>query len=253
MNLRQDRAPRGRIRRTIGFAAAVLGLTAFSLPPAPASGQESASPNLSTVDHILTTTRSVRRRLDLSRPVEPQVIEEAIEIALQAPTGSNRQNWRFMVVTDPAKKKAVADLYRHSFERYAGERSSQAPSAPGQRIAVSAWHLSDHMHEVPVLLIACIEGRATDPSPAAQAGLYGSILPSAWSLMLALRARGLGSAWTTLHLMREKEVAQLLGIPDSVTQAVLLPIAYYTGTDFQPAPRRPGRELTYWNTWGQTR
>ncbi len=252
MNLRQDRAPKGQTRRLTWFAAA-LGLIAFSLPPVPASGQESASSDLSAIDHVLTTTRSVRRRLDLSRPVEPQVIEEAIEIALQAPTGSNQQNWRFMVVTDPAKKKAVADLYRRSFERYAGARPSQTPSTPGQRIAVSAWHLSDHMHKVPVLLIACIEGRATDPSPAAQAGLYGSILPSSWSLMLALRARGLGSAWTTLHLVREKEVAQLLGIPDSVTQAVLLPIAYYTGTDFKPAPRRPGRELTYWNTWGQTR
>jgi nitroreductase len=252
MNVRQDRAPKGHTRRLTWFAAA-LGLLAFSLPPVPASGQESASPGLSAVDHVLTTTRSVRRRLDLSRPVEPQVIEQAIEIALQAPTGSNQQNWRFMVVTDPAKKKAVADLYRRSFERYAGPRPSQAPSTSGQRIAASAWHLSDHMHEVPVLLIACIEGRPTDPSPAAQAGLYGSILPSAWSLMLALRARGLGSAWTTLHLMREKEVAQLLGIPDSVTQAVLLPIAYYTGTDFKPAPRRPGRELTYWNSWGQTR
>ena len=235
-------------RRPTRFALA-LGLLALSLPPLPASGQESApsSPavaNLGAVDHVLTTTRSVRRRLDLSRPVEPQVIEE---------TGSNQQNWRFMVVTDPAKKKAVADLYRQSFERYAGPRPSDTASTPGGRIATSAWHLSDHMHEVPVLLIACIEGRATDPSPAAQAGLYGSVLPSAWSLMLALRARGLGSAWTTLHLTHEQEVAQLLGIPDSVTQTVLLPIAYFTGTDFKPAPRRPGRELTYWNTWGETR
>ncbi len=252
MNLGQDCAPKGYARRAIGFAV-TLGLIAFGLAPLPVHSQESPSLDLSAVDHVLTTTRSVRRRLDFSRPVEPQVIEEAIEIALQAPTGGNQQSWRFMVITDPDKKKAVADLYRRSFERYAGERPSQVPSTPGQRIAVSAWHLSDHMHEVPVLLIACIEGRVTDPSPAAQAGLYGSILPSAWSLMLALRARGLGSAWTTLHLLHEKEVAQRLGIPDSVTQAVLLPIAYYTGTDFKPAPRRPGRELTYWNTWGQTR
>ena len=246
-----------RLTRFTLFTLA-LGLLAFGLPALPASGQESAPPsptvaNLGAVDHVLTTTRSVRRRLDLSRPVEPQIIEEVIEIALQAPTGSNLQNWRFMVVTDPAKKKAVADLYRQSFERYAGPRPSDAASTPGGRIASSAWHLSDHMHEVPVLLIACIEGRPTDPSPAAQAGLYGSVLPSAWSLMLALRARGLGSAWTTLHLVHEQEVAQLLGIPDSVTQTVLLPIAYFTGTDFKPAPRRPGRELTYWNTWGETR
>ena len=109
------------------------------------------------------------------------------------------------------------------------------------------------MHEVPVLIIACIEGRAENPSPVAQAGLYGSILPSAWSLMLALRARGLGSAWTTLHLVHEKEVEHALGIPDSVTQAVLLPVAYYTGKDFKPGRRRPGKEVTYWNTWGEGR
>ena len=134
-----------RLTRFTLFTLA-LGLLAFSLPPLPASGQESAPPspavaNLGAVDHVLTTTRSVRRRLDLSRPVEPQVIEEAIEIALQAPTGSNLQNWRFMVITDPAKKKAVADLYRQSFERYAGPRPSDAASTPGGRIATSAWHL----------------------------------------------------------------------------------------------------------------
>ncbi len=252
------RKKRAKARPLVWFAAA-LGVISLSLPLVPAHSQESpqatqqsAPVDLTAVDHVLTTTRSVRRRLDLSRPVEPAVIEQAIDIALQAPTGSNQQNWRFMVVTDPAKKKAIADLYRQSFERYAGTRPT-APSTPGERIAASAWHLTDHMHEVPVLVIACIEGRATNPSPAAQAGLYGSILPSAWSLMLALRARGLGSAWTTLHLTHEKEVAQLLGIPDSVTQAVLLPVAYYTGKDFKPAPRRPGRELTYWNTWGENR
>lgn len=241
----------------------ILGGLSLSLPPVPVHSQESAQSSqapqqsapvdLTAVDQVLTTTRSVRRRLDLSRPVEPEVIEEAIDIALQAPTGSNRQNWRFMVVTDPAKKKAIADLYRQSFARYAGARPTKAPSTPSERMTASAWHLANHMHEVPVLIIGCIEGRATNPSPAAQAGLYGSILPSAWSLMLALRARGLGSAWTTLHLTHEQEVAQLLGIPDSVTQAVLLPVAYYTGTDFKPAPRRPGRELTYWNTWGEHR
>ena len=209
--------------------------------------------DLTVVDKLLTTTRTVRRRLDLTRPVEPEVIEEVIEIALQAPSGSNQQNWRFMVVTDPDKKKIVADLYRQSFESYAGPRPSGTPTTSGQRIAVSAWHLSDHMHEVPVLLIGCIEGRPDNPSPAAQAGLYGSILPSAWSLMLALRARGLGSAWTTLHLVEERKVAEALGIPDSVTQAVLLPVAYYTGEDFKPAKRRPGKEVTYWNTWGEGR
>ena len=240
-----------------------LIVTSFGFQPFPSYGDQQAAADkgegqsapldLAVVDKLLTTTRTVRRRLDLTRPVEPEVIEEVIEIALQAPSGSNRQNWRFMVVTDPDKKKTVADLYRQSFESYAGPRPTGTPTTSGQRIAASAWHLSDHMHEVPVLIIGCIEGRPDDPSPAAQAGLYGSILPSAWSLMLALRARGLGSAWTTLHLVEERKVAEALGIPASVTQAVLLPVAYYTGEDFRPAKRRPGKEVTYWNTWGEGR
>ena len=206
-----------------GWLLATCAVASLSFQPFPSYGDQSASTDkggvqsapldLAVVDRLLTTTRTVRRRLDLTRPVEPERIEEAIEIAIQAPSGSNRQNWRFMVVTDPDKKKRIADLYRQSFENYAGPRPTGTPTTPGQRIAASAWHLADHMHEVPVLIIACIEGRANDPSPAAQAGLYGSILPSAWSLMLALRARGLGSAWTTLHLVEENKVATALGIP----------------------------------------
>jgi len=244
-----------------------LIVTSFGFQPFPSYGDQQADADngevqsaslaapldLTVVDKLLTTTRTVRRRLDLTRPVEPEAIEDVIAIALQAPRGSNQQNWRLMVVTDPDKKKIVADLYRQSFESEAGPRPTGTPTTAGQRIAVSAWHLSDHMHEVPVLIIGCIEGRPDDPSPAAQAGLYGSILPSAWSLMLALRARGLGSAWTTLHLVEERKVAEALGIPDSVTQAVLLPVAYYTGKDFKPAKRRPGKEVTYWNTWGEGR
>lgn len=239
------------------FGVVIAGIVSLASAeersPVTAAVRREAPLDLSVVDRLLTTTRTVRRRLDLTRPVEPEVIEEAIEIAIQAPTGSNRQNWRFVVVTDPDKKKAVADVYRRAFEAYAGPRPARAPSTPGERITASAWYLSDHMHDVPVLVIACIEGRVENQGPAAQASLYGSILPSAWSLMLALRARGLGSAWTTLHLTREKEVARFLGIPDSVTQAVLLPVAYYEGKDFQPAPRRPGREVTYWNSWGEPR
>jgi len=248
----------GRMR---SFVCALLIVAIAEITP-PASAEKvspaaAARPDapldLSVVDRLLTTTRTVRRRLDLTRPVEPELIEQAIEIAIQAPTGSNRQNWRFMVVADPAKKKAIADVYRKAFEAYAGSRPTGAPSTPGGRISASAWHLSDHMHNVPVLVIACIEGRVENQGLAAQASLYGSILPSAWSLMLALRARGLGSAWTTLHLTGEKEVARILGIPDSVTQAVLLPVAYYEGKNFKPAPRRPGREVTYWDSWGEHR
>ena len=156
--------------------------------------------DLATVDHLLTTTRAVRKRLDLERPVEPEVLERCIEIALQAPSGSNRQGWHFVVVTDPAKRRAVADLYRRSFRAYAASNRTQPPPetaandpriAQAPRVRASATYLSEHMHEVPVLVIPCIEGRAEQAGVSAQASLYGSILPATWSLMLELRARGL--------------------------------------------------------------
>jgi nitroreductase len=217
--------------------------------------------DLTSIDHILTTTRSVRRRLDLSRPVEPEIIERCIEIAAQAPTGGNRQEWHFVVVTDPAQRARVAEYYRRSYDLYSAARAMPEAATPEdepyvaqvKRVRSSSRYLADHMHEVPALILACIEGRVEDAGAMAQAGLYGSILPAAWSLMLALRARGLGSAWTTLHLRYEREVADVLGIPDTVTQAALLPVAYYTGDDFKPATRQPIRERTYWNTWGKQR
>ncbi len=216
--------------------------------------------DLAIVDKLLTTTRSVRKRLDLNRPVEPEVIERCIEIALQAPSGSNRQGWRFLVVTDPAKRQAIGDYYRKSFEAYLGSggpsRGYEADDPrlkSAKKVAQSAIYLSKHMGEVPVLIIPCIEGRVEAAGVAAQAGLYGSILPAAWSLMLALRARGLGSAWTTLHLVYEREVAEILGVPDNFTQAALLPVAYFTGDDFQPAARLPVEAVTYWDGWGSAR
>ncbi|MBA3945819.1 MAG: nitroreductase family protein [Herpetosiphonaceae bacterium] len=215
--------------------------------------------DLATVDELLTTTRSVRKRLDLTRPVEPAVIERCIDIAIQAPTGSNSQGWHFLVVTEPEMRTKIAALYRESFMLYAKESGRQA--APGDegrraqqaRVADSAVYLANHMHEVPVLLLPCIVGRVENAGVMAQAGLYGSILPAAWSLMLALRARGLGSAWTTLHLRYEQEAAAILGIPPTVTQTALLPIAYVKGTDFKPATRVPGRAVTSWNRWGERR
>jgi nitroreductase len=217
--------------------------------------------DITVIDHLLTTTRSVRKRLDLARPVEPEIIERCLEIAIQAPTGSNTQGWHFVVVTDPAKRAEIARLYKKSYESYIGAQNSQvlverAPGTDGEqlkRIRSSSSYLAAHMHEVPVLILACIRGRPTDPSPLAQASLYGSILPAVWSLMLALRARGLGSAWTTLHLRYEQEVAALLDIPDNITQAALLPIAYFKGADFKPAKRLPAKDLTHWDTWGHRR
>jgi nitroreductase len=213
--------------------------------------------DLAAADHLLTTTRSVRKRLDFKRPVERAVIEKAIEIAFQAPTGSNAQGWSFIVVTDAAKRKALSDLYRQAFQLYATAGESMRPQIPESdprfaqmpRIIDSATYLAEHMHEAPALIIPCIEGRVENGGVLAQASVYGSILPAVWSLMLALRARGVGSAWTTLHLMFEADAAKILNVPDTITQAALLPVAYFTGTDFKPAKRLPAKQLTHWEKW----
>lgn len=214
--------------------------------------------DLATVDKLLTTTRSVRKRLDLERPVPSEIIEECLEIAIQAPTGGNSQGWRFLVVTDEDKKAKIGELYKQSFFIYARSQQEQTESRgsrdhdPEQqgRVVKSAVYLAQNMHKVPVMIIPCIEGRVEDAGLMAQAGLYGSILPAAWSLMLALRARGLGAAWTTLHLRYEQEIAEILGIPGHITQAALLPVAYFTGDDFQPAKRVAAAKVTSWNGWG---
>lgn len=216
--------------------------------------------DLATVNHLLTSTRSVRKRLDLDRPVEPEIIRECLEIAIQAPTGSNQQGYHFLVVTDAEKRAAVAEQYRKAFMIYAGMRAANPTpyDADDPRfksagsVATSAMYLAQNMARVPVLILPCVEGRVeNNGNTLTQASLYGSILPAAWSLMLALRARGLGASWTTLHLMFEKEVAEILSIPDDITQAALLPVAYFTGEDFKPAKRVPAAERTYWNGWGQ--
>jgi nitroreductase len=216
--------------------------------------------DLATVDRLLTTTRSVRKRLDLGRPVEPELIEKAIEIAFQAPTGSNAQGWHFIVVTEPETRRRLADVYRRGFADMAqvyqtGPVYDAADLRTRQFPGVydSAAHLNEQLHEVPVLVVPCIEGRVENAGVAAQALRYGSILPAVWSFMLALRARGVGSAWTTDHLFHEAEVARLLGIPDTVTQVALLPVAYFLGADFKPARRLPARDRTHWNAWGVRR
>ncbi len=215
--------------------------------------------DVAALDHLLSTTRSVRKRLDLRRPVPPQLIEQCIEIALQAPTGSNAQGWHFVVVTDAAKRAEIARLYKQAFDAYESRSEwtqyrSDDPRAPQMpRVIQSARYLAHHLHEVPVLVIPCIQGRVEKARVVEQASVYGSILPAAWSFMLALRTRGLGTAWTTLHLVHEAEVAKLLGIPDAVTQVALFPVAYFTGQDFRRAERLPAAKLTHWNTWGARR
>lgn len=203
----------------------------------------------SVTDHLLTTTRTVRKRLDLERPVERAVLLDCLRLAIQAPTGSNAQGWRWLIVTDPEKRAGLAELYRAGGERYLSRAETDA-SRTGQqaRVLSSAKYLIDVIDQVPVLVIPCVEGRISDLRHAA--AFFGSIHPAIWSFQLALRSRGLGSAWTTFHLFHEQRAAELLGIPENVTQAAMLPVAYTVGTDFKPANRRPVEELTYWNEWG---
>jgi len=195
-----------------------------------------------TVDHVLRTTRSVRRRIDFERPVEPEVLEECIEIASQAPTGLPPESWRFLVITEPAKKAGLAALYRGALEVMRAARGDDVK--PTQQL------LADRFHEMPALILVCALGRPALDSIPLQVAFYGSVLPAAWSLMLALRARGLGATWTTLHLLREREAAALLGIPEEVTQTVLLPVGYTLDAVLKPAARKPPGEITYWNAWG---
>ena len=221
--------------------------------------------DLASIDHVLKTTRSVRRRLDLEKPVPRALIEEAIDIALQAPTGANTQTWRFMVVTDAGLKAKIADYYRLGAERYVAGKTGlsrtgvtmmreydAADLRQQQREALikSGGFLMENLQKVPAYIIPCIEGRFATDDVFTQASMWGSILPATWSLMLALRARGIASAWTTLHLQFEKEVSALLGIPPDYTQAALLPVAWLKGGDLKPAHRLPARELTGWNSWG---
>lgn len=209
-------------------------------------------------DHVLRTTRSVRLRLDFDKPIEPAVIEECLEIALQAPTASNSQQWQWVVITEPEKVAAVAEVYRKSFEVLAMRPAEERPAygaddsrtLQAEKVTRSATYLAEQMHRCPALLLACINGRVEELGAMMQAGVYGSILPGAWSFMLAARARGIGMAWTTLHIRHEDEVAAALGIPADVTQAALFPMAYFTGEDFQPAPRVPLSEVVHWNQWG---
>jgi nitroreductase len=212
--------------------------------------------DLATVDRLLTTTRTVRRRLDLTRPVPRSVIEDCIEIALQAPTAGNSQRWHFVVVTDAAKRAAIATIYGRARAWYHAHPPAFYPDTLSEdeqrakdRMRRSGDHLADHLHEVPVLVLPCIEGRVEHATVFDQATLYGSVLPATWSLMLALRARGLGAAWTSDHLIFESEVAALLGIPALVTQAALLAVAFFTGEDFRPATRRPARDVMHWDGW----
>jgi nitroreductase len=206
---------------------------------------------LEAIDHVLTTTRAVRKRLDLTRPVSRDVVLECLRLAIQAPTGGNSQGWRWIVVDDAEKRAAIAALYKKRADPYLD--GYRKPSDAANPVLDSSQYLTDHLHEVPVFVIPCILGRLPgSPSNEEAAGFYGSILPAVWNFQLALRSRGLGSVFTTLHLGYEREAGAILGIPETVTQAALIPVAYTVGTDFKPAARRPIDQITYWNDWKQS-
>jgi len=214
------------------------------------------SPTLDlSLDELLTTTRSVRKRLDFDKPVPREIVMECLELALQAPTGSNAQGWQFVFVDDPEKKKALADIYRAAANPYLDLPAPERGDVRDQQIDAvlsSAKYLNENLEKAPVLMIPCLEGRPDGAPAGMSASYWGSLLPAAWSFMLALRSRGLGSAWTTLHLIGdgEKRAAEILGIPfDNYAQGGLFPIAYTKGTDFKPAKRLPAEQLSHWNTW----
>ena len=217
-----------------------------------------------TADELLTTTRAVRKRLDFDRPLDFALVRECLEIALQAPSGSNSQPWHFVVVGDTDKKLALAELYRKGFEIYrdmdvsahalAKSQENERDTRQMERVVDSAEFLAANLEKAPYLVIPCSEGRVDGiPAPMstiASASQFGSLLPAFWSFMLAARARGLGTSWTTIHLMFEKEAADILGIPyDEVTQAALSPLAYTIGTRFKPARRKSLEGVLHTDTW----
>jgi nitroreductase len=195
---------------------------------------------------VLTTTRAVRRRLDLSRPVDPEVIRACLTVALQAPTGGGRQHWRWVVVTDARLRGAIAEIYQAAFAARYGSPEEQAADSP---TLASARFLAANLARVPVLVIPCLELSGAGLPPGNQAGVWGSLLPAAWSYMLAARDRGLGTAWTTVALDREQEVADVLALPASVRQGALIPTAHTTGPGFRPAARIPLESVLHVNGW----
>jgi nitroreductase len=222
--------------------------------------------DLASVDRVVRSTRSVRRHLD--RPVPADIIEEAIDVALQAPTGANSQGWRFVVVTDGAVRKRIGELYRRGSALYlqgktglsrtgmsvASEYAADDPRALRMgEVVKSAVYLIENIDRVPFHLIPCIQGRFVEENLFTQGAMWGSILSAAWSIMLALLSQGVASAWRTFTLLYEREMSEILGIPEGYTQAVLLPIAWLKSGDLGPAPRFSARGLTFWNRWGATR
>jgi nitroreductase len=213
----------------------------------------SAAPfDLTQVDRLLSTTRTVRKRLDLDRPVEHDLITDCLRLATYTPNAANTQLWRWVVITDAQKREQIAEVYRGLFYRDVRQAAVSPDPAVG-RMYSSSKHLADHLHRVPVHVIPCHLGRPNcEGGNVALSTMYGSIVQAVWSFQLALRSRGLGSAWTTMHLKAEQEVGAILDIPDDVTQVALIPVAYTIGADFRPPSRQPVEQVTHWNSWPTT-
>jgi len=209
--------------------------------------------DLEQADLLLTTTKQVRKRLDLTRPVPRELILDCIDIAQHAPMGGNLERNRWLVIDDPTLKAEIGEYYADIGRPYLEANEQANQSGTQTKVIESARFLVDHMADVPALVLAMrLDRLPPDAQNFDVAGYHGSVAPGVWSFQLAARARGLGTAWTTLHLPHEREVGELLGIPETVTQIALLPVAYYKGEGFTPAPRRPAREITYFNRWKQT-
>jgi nitroreductase len=205
--------------------------------------------DLNAADRLLTTTKQVRKRLDLDRQVPTELLLECIDISNHAPVGGNIERNQWMIVTDPDLKVRIAEFYAAVGRGYLGAAAPEARGR-GAKVVDSATYLVDHLAEVPALVIPLTTGSPPEEL-GASAGYWGSVLPAVWSFQLAARARGLGSCWTTFHLAHAAAVAEILGLPDDMTQCALLPVAFYTGDGFTPAPRRDARRIAHLNGWGQ--
>jgi nitroreductase len=211
--------------------------------------------DLDETDRLLTTTRAVRKRLDLDRPVARDVILDCIRLASYAPNASNAQRWRWVVVTDPEVRGALGAHYRTAItppmQALLAQRRRD-DDAPGLRHSESVLHLANVFGRVPVIVAPCAEGHVEDdPTLNGASWLLGSIYQAVWSFQLALRSRGLGSTFTTAHVLFEPEVRALLGVPETHTVTCLIPVAHTIGTDFRPAPRGRVEDVTFWDKWGE--
>jgi nitroreductase len=199
---------------------------------------------------VLSTTRAVRKRLDFDRPVERAIIDECLALAQQAPSASNSEPWRFVVVTDADAKARLAECYATGWAAYRKEIDEREGNEKTTRMLGSSQYLADRFGEVPAMVLPCVVPRADAAASESQAALYGSIIQAAWSFQLAARVRGLGTCWTTLHLKRERDAAEALGMPyDDVQQIALITVGYTLGTDFKPARRAPLESIVRYERW----